>query len=172
MAHIFVAAKRGAPMEARDEVEALADVGLRGDRYTHTASRFSAHYQVTLIELEAIESFTRATGLALAPPMPRRNIVTRGVSLNDLVGKRFRIGAVLLEGAELCEPCTLFAKRTHREVLAHFKGRGGLRARVLEGGAIRAGDGLRVDDSVNFRRDCGSDVRALAHDNTHPSEGT
>ena len=168
---IFVAAKRGAPMEALAQVEALTGVGLEGDRYTHTASGFSAHYQVTLIEIEAIESFMHATGLALTPEMPRRNIVTRGVRLNDLAGKHFRIGGVLLEGAELCEPCTLFAKRTHREVLKHFAGRGGLRAKVIEGGTIRTGDSLHPDDLVNFPGVSESDKRAFALDNTQPSEG-
>lgn len=158
-------------MEALAAVEALAGVGLEGDRYTHTVSRFSAHYQVTLIEIEAIESFTRETGLALTPEMPRRNIVTRGVRLNDLVGKRFRIGAALFEGAEFCEPCTLFARRTHREVLKHLAGRGGLRAKVIEGGTIRARDGVDAEDSVNFLLRGESDVRAFAHAITHPSEG-
>jgi MOSC domain-containing protein YiiM len=131
-------------MTAVASVEAIAGVGLEGDRYTAVRSRHTEEYQVTLIELEAIEAFTRETGLALTPEMPRRNIVTRGVRLNDLVGKRFRIGAVLFEGAELCEPCTLFARRTHREVLKSMKGKGGLRARVVEGGTVKVGQEIET----------------------------
>lgn len=118
-------------MESRDRIEALLDAGLRGDRYTD--------HQVTFIELENIEAFTRSTGLALSPDMPRRNIVTRGIRLNALHGRRFRIGAAVFEGLELCEPCSLFAKRTHREVLEFFPRKAGLRARVVSGGEIRVG---------------------------------
>ena len=138
--HIFVAPVRGAPAKAVAAVEALRDQGLRGDRYTAAKLRRSPDYQVTLIELENIEAFGQATGLALTPEMPRRNIVTLGVRLNDLCGKSFRVGGAVFEGLEPCEPCSLFAKRTHREVLKFFAGKGGLRARVLSGGAIRVGD--------------------------------
>jgi MOSC domain-containing protein YiiM len=127
-------------MSAPSTVEALGDIGLSGDRYIEAKNRRSADYQVTLIELENIEAFTMATGLKLTPEMPRRNIVTRGVRLNDLVGKRFPIGTAVFEGLELCEPCSLFAKRTHKEVLEFFRGRGGLRARIVSGGIIKVGD--------------------------------
>lgn len=144
--HIFVASNRGAPMQPAASVEALADDGLRGDRYAGLNKRATSNHQVTLIELEHIEAFTRATGLALTPEMPRRNIVTRGIRLNDLVGKRFRIGAALFEGRELCEPCGLFAKRTHREVLQHLAGKSGLRARIVTGGEIRVGDPIDAEN--------------------------
>jgi MOSC domain-containing protein YiiM len=142
---IFVAPKRGAPMQRVDSVEALAGVGLRGDRYTRVKSRHTDHYQVTLIELENIEAFVAASGLALTPDMPRRNLVTRGVRLNALCGKRFFVGGVLMEGCELCEPCRLFAKRTYPEVVELFGGKGGLRAKVLGSGVIRCGDSIREE---------------------------
>ena len=123
----------------------LANQGLRGDRYADPKLRRSPDYQVTLIELENIEAFTEATGLALTPEMPRRNIVTLGVRLNDLCGKRFKVGDAVFEGLELCEPCSLFAKRTHREVLKFLDGKGGLRARILSGGQIRVGDFVGED---------------------------
>ena len=104
-------------------VEALTDSGLSGDRYADSKNRRAPDYQVTLIELENIQAFVATTGLALAPEQPRRNIVTRGVSLNSLRGKRFKIGAAAFEGLELCEPCSLFATRTHREVLRFFVGK-------------------------------------------------
>jgi MOSC domain-containing protein YiiM len=143
--HIFVASKRGAPMSAQQFVEALAEAGLTGDRYSEKKNRRSPDYQVTFIELENIEAFTQASGLPLTPDMPRRNIVTSGIRLNELCGKRFSVGRARFEGLELCEPCSLFAKRTHREVLRFFAGKGGLRARIVSGGEIRVGDTIEED---------------------------
>lgn len=141
---IFVAAKRGAPMRALREVEAFADRGLDGDRYASAKNRKTPDYQLTLIELENIEAFTHATGLSLSTDAPRRNIVTSGIRLNDLCGKHFNIGEVELEGLELCEPCALFAKRTHREVIKLFLRKGGLRARIIKGGVIRVGENIET----------------------------
>jgi MOSC domain-containing protein YiiM len=118
-------------MQSVERVAALADAGLRGDRYTKR--------QVTFVELENIEAFTQSTGLALTPDMPRRNIVTQGIRLNELCGRRFRIGEALFEGVELCEPCSVFARRTHREILDFFPQKAGLRARVISAGEIRVG---------------------------------
>jgi len=143
--HIFVASKRGAPMSAQQSVDALAETGLTGDRYFEAKNRRSLDYQVTFIELENIEAFTQATGLPLTPDMPRRNIITSGIRLNELCGKRFMVGRARFEGLELCEPCSLFAKRTHREVLRFFVGKGGLRARIVSGGEIRVGDAIEED---------------------------
>ena len=143
--HIFVASKRGAPMSAEQSVEALTEGGLSGDRYSEAKNRRSPDYQVTFIELENIEAFTQATGLPLTPDMPRRNIITRGIRLNGLCGKGFRVGRVRFEGLELCEPCSLFARRAHREVLQFFVGKGGLRARIVSGGEIRVGDAIEED---------------------------
>ena len=127
-------------MLSLSSVEALTDDGLFGDRYMVTKNRRGLDYQVTFIEIENIEAFTQVSGLALTPEMPRRNIVTCGVRLNDLRGKRFKVGGAVFEGLELCEPCSLFAKRTHQEVLKFFVQKGGLRARILTGGKIQVGD--------------------------------
>jgi MOSC domain-containing protein YiiM len=132
-------------MQSLVGVEALADQGLRGDRYSQPKNSQARDNQVTLIELENIEAFTRSTDLALTPEMPRRNIVTRGIRLNDLCGKRFKVGAAILEGIELCEPCGLFAKRTRPEILKFFVRKGGLRARIVGGGEIRVGDTIGGD---------------------------
>jgi len=136
--HIIVAPKKGAPAQSVSTVEALPGQGLTGGH----------HADATLIELENIEAFTRATNLALTPAMPRRNIVTRGVRLNDLCGKRFRVGGAVFEGLELAEPCKLFARRTHPEALQFFAGKGGLRARIVAGGSIRVGDALAALETV------------------------
>jgi MOSC domain-containing protein YiiM len=145
VAHIFLASTRGAPMASVASVEALTDGGLSGDRYAEAKNRRAPDYQVTLIELENIEAFVAETGLALTPGQPRRNIVTSGVNLNLVCGKRFKIAAAVFEGLELCEPCSLFAKRTHREILKFFVGKGGLRARIVVGGDIHVGDRVITD---------------------------
>jgi MOSC domain-containing protein YiiM len=140
--HIFVAAGRGEPMTPLEQAFAVTDGGLRGDRYADPARRKSPDCQLTLIELENIEAFARESGLPLAPHEPRRNLVTTGVALNDLCGKRFAVGEAELEGMELCEPCATFARRTHPEVVRFFVHRGGLRCRILRGGVIRVGDAV------------------------------
>jgi MOSC domain-containing protein YiiM len=132
-------------MSAQQSVEALSEAGLTGDRYSEAKNRRSPDYQVTFIELENIEAFTQATGLPLTLDMPRRNIITSGVRLNGLCGKRFIVGRARFEGLELCEPCSLFAKRTHHEVLQFFVGKGGLRARIVKGGEIHVGDAIEED---------------------------
>jgi MOSC domain-containing protein YiiM len=144
--HIFVAPRRGAPQLALDRVEALEETGLRGDRYTAVRSKFSLHHQVTLIEAENIEAFNKSTGHVLTPDMPRRNLVTRGIRLNDLVGRRFIAGGALLEGMELCEPCRLFASRSYPEVVEALAKKGGLRARIVASRIILVGDGIEVID--------------------------
>ena len=142
--HIFIAPERGAPMLEVSEVETIADCGLRGDRYSEAVHRESPDYQLTLIEIEQIEAYTEATGLPMEPWEPRRNLVTSGVDLNALNGRRFRVGAVELQGLDLCEPCGLFAKRTTHEALRFFVHRGGLRCRILKGGVVKRGDTLAV----------------------------
>ena len=150
---IFIATERGTSMRALHEVKALVDRGLDGDRYADAKYRESPNCQVTLIELENIEAFTHTTGLALSTDAPRRNIVTSGIRLNDLCGKRFKVGEAEFEGLELCEPCGLFAKRTHREVIKLFLRKGGLRARIIKGGVIRVGDRVEVERSGRLDHD-------------------
>jgi MOSC domain-containing protein YiiM len=140
--HIFVAPAKNAPAKSVPLADALAGQGLEGDRYAEARNRKAPDHEVTFIEVEAIEAFTAATNLAMTPAMPRRNVVTEGVRLNPLVGKRFRVGEAVFEGLELCEPCGKFARSTHREALKFFVGRGGLRARIVQGGVFRVGDPL------------------------------
>ena len=145
VAHIFVAPGRGAPMLTLGRVEGVTDSGLVGDRYADARLRRGPDYQLTLIELENIRAFEAQTGHVLSPDAPRRNIVTSGISLNELVGRRFRVGPVLAEGLELCEPCSLFKKRTYPEALRFFVKRGGLRARIAAGGVISIGDAVSAE---------------------------
>ncbi len=142
---IHLASSAEAPMHGVAEATAIAGVGLEGDRYATRRGSFSAKpkpgRQITLIEAEAIEALQRELGLVLAPGDTRRNLVTRGVALNHLVGREFRVGEVRLRGHELCEPCTDLARMTGKpQILPGLVHRGGLRAEILEGGVIRVGD--------------------------------
>jgi MOSC domain-containing protein YiiM len=132
-------------METQQSVAALTDGGLSGDRYADPTNRRGPDYQVTLIESENIAAFSEMVEVPFTPDMPRRNIVTQGIRLNELCGKTFKVGDATLEGIELCEPCALFAKRTHRDVLKYFPRKGGLRARVVAGGRIQVGDLVVMD---------------------------
>lgn len=128
------------------EVRAVAGKGLEGDRYFRGAGTWSKKpgtgREVTLIEIEAIEAMRRDYEVDIDPGDARRNIVTRGISLNHLVGKDFRIGEVRLRGVRLCEPCShleSLSKPGVRDGLVH---RGGLRAGILEEGILRTGDSI------------------------------
>jgi MOSC domain-containing protein YiiM len=142
--HIFIAPEKGAPVQPRPSVEAIAERGLKGDRYAGDHIRKNAGQQVTLIEAEAIEAFVAETGLAMDVHESRRNLVTRGIGLNALVGQRFTVGECELEGFELCEPCATWGRNTHREVVRFFVHRGGLNARITKGGTISVGSPIVV----------------------------
>jgi MOSC domain-containing protein YiiM len=141
---LFVTPTAGAPMEARTTVEATSGVGLTGDRYALGAGKYSGTHRgprdVTLIEREAIDA-VRAEGIPASEADTRRNVVTEGVPLNHLVGRTFRVGTVTLRGILLAEPCAYLEQLTGlagvNGALAH---RGGLRAEVVDGGALHVGD--------------------------------
>jgi MOSC domain-containing protein YiiM len=144
---IFLATERGAPRSAVDHVRAVAGRGLEGDRYfghVRGGGKRDPERQVTLIEAEAVDA-VRATGAALAPADARRNVVTRGVRLNALVGRTFRVGEALLRGIERCDPCSRLTRLTYRGVERDLRDRGGLRAEILESGDIRVGDALEAE---------------------------
>ena len=142
---IHIATTAEAAMRGVLEIKAIAGVGLEGDRYATRTGSFSAKpkpgRQITLVEAEAIEALERELGLQLAPGETRRNLVTRGVALNHLVGCEFRVGEVRLRGHELCEPCGDLVRMTGKpQILPGLVHRGGLRAEIVEGGVIGVGD--------------------------------
>ena len=144
---IHVAISEGEPMRATARIRLLAGLGLEGDRYATGRGHFSGTpgtgRALTLIEAEALESLRESLGIALPPGEARRNVTTRGIALNALVGRRFRIGSVLCEGERLCEPCRYLDGVVSKPLLDPLSHRGGLRADVLEDGEIRIGDELR-----------------------------
>lgn len=142
---IHTAPAATAPVLSLEEAHAVPGKGLEGDRYFKETGTFSADlpgpdHELTLIEIEKIEAFKREYGVELAPSEARRNIVTRGVLLNDLVGQKFRIGEVTLCGIRLCEPCSHLARLTKQQVLYGLVHKGGLRAEILTDGIIHVGD--------------------------------
>jgi MOSC domain-containing protein YiiM len=141
---LHIARDVAVPMESTREVKAVAGQGFEGDRYFNGTGHWSKHpgvsREVTLIEIEAIESLEREKNIAIAPGAARRNVVTRGVPLNHLVGREFQVGAARLRGTRLCEPCAYLEGLTQKGVLAGLIHRGGLRAEIVTGGTIRVED--------------------------------
>jgi MOSC domain-containing protein YiiM len=144
---LHIAASGGGPIMKVEEVRAVAGKGLQGDRYAARLGTYSnepgSGREVTLIEIEAIEALQRDYQITLEAGSARRNIVTRGVYLNHLVGKEFSAGAAVLRGARLCEPCAHMEKLTVKGALRGLVHRGGLRAEIVKGGMIRVGDVIR-----------------------------
>jgi MOSC domain-containing protein YiiM len=131
-----VVAEKGGLPAARERVSVVAGRGIEGDR------KFDSNHDLTLVEAEALEGLTEDTGIELGPGESRRQVMTRGVSLNDLVGKRFRVGELECVGEELCEPCDHLQSLTKPGVLRGLVHRGGLCAEVLSGGEIAVGDSV------------------------------
>ena len=140
---IYLAPAAAAPMVSVMETQAVAGQGLAGDRYFNKLGTYSKHpgsgREVTLIEIEAIEAMLREYQVELNPAMSRRNLITRGVALNHLVEREFRIGEVLLRGTRLCEPCRHLERLSVKGAMRSLIHRGGLRAEVIRGGVIKTG---------------------------------
>ena len=126
--------------EPVDSVEVLPGQGPRGDRYFIEEPKEREGKDLTLISAEALEALRDEAGIELSAAEARRNVLTRGIGLNDLVGKRFRVGEVECLGRLLNEPCAHLESLTEPGVLRGLVHRGGLRADVLRGGTIRVGD--------------------------------
>lgn len=142
---IFISERRAKPLMPITEARLIPERGIEGDRYYHGAGSFS-HWggsgrDITLIEQEVIDDVFEKHAVDLRAGQSRRNLVTSGVRLSELNGQFFRIGGVLLHGARECAPC----KHLERLVPGSFealKGRGGLRAEIIEEGTIRVGDAI------------------------------
>ena len=145
----LVPVAEGSP-EPRREVRAVPGRGLEGDRYFLGKGTYSTpprpDRQATFVESEAVEAAGRDEGIEIRAHQTRRNIVTRGVALNHLVGREFTVGAVRFRGLKLCEPCRhmerLSGVEGARRALVH---RGGLRAEILDEGVIRVGDEIHTE---------------------------
>ena len=138
---IHIAAKKRRMPESVERAVAVAGRGLEGDRYFEGKGSFS-HWRgerdLTLIEAEALDDASGSVDLE--PGAARRNLVVRGIDLNALVGRRFRVGPVECEALELSPPCTHLEKLTEPGVMRALAQRGGIRAAIRSGGEIAVGD--------------------------------
>jgi len=144
---INIASAAEAPMQSVDEVRAVPGKGLEGDRYLLRQGTFykpQPDRELTLIEAEAIEALRSEFQVEFDLSASRRNLVTRGVPLNHLVGKEFWIGEVKARGLRLCEPCAHLQRLSHPKVLPGLVHRGGLRAQILSEGTIRVGEPVKA----------------------------
>lgn len=137
---LLTAAGSGAPMEQHQSVELIAGTGIAGDRYVTRQGFWSdprwPDQQITLVEEELAQE------MGLEPPQMRRNIITRGLDLASLIGVEFTIGETRLRGVRNCDPCAHLQELTRPGLLRDLRGRGGLRAAIVEGGTVRVGDAV------------------------------
>lgn len=146
---IHIAPEAGAPMQEQSETRAVAGRGLEGDRYYDAAGSWSgdrgrplpaADRAVTFFEAETLDILARDHDITLTPADHRRNITTRNIALDHLVGHRIRVGDAVCEGVDLCEPCAYLESLTTDGVLNALIHRGGLNARILDTGRIAVND--------------------------------
>jgi MOSC domain-containing protein YiiM len=134
---IHIHPDRSEPMVGIREAVLQAGVGIVGDRYAGLGISGS---EITFIGAEGVEAMVAETGIPLEPRETRRNVLTRGVDLNALVDRRFRVGETLCRGIKPCTPCNHLESLTRPGVRSGLSNRGGLRADILVGGVIRPGD--------------------------------
>jgi MOSC domain-containing protein YiiM len=138
---IFLTLEHGELPAPVERVRAFAGRGLEGNRYFWEGDAPPGR-AITLVAAEAMEALEQEHGLALQPAATRRNVLTRGIDLNALVGKRFRVGDVECEGVELCEPCQHLESMTQPGVIKGLVHRAGLNADILNDGTISLGDAV------------------------------
>ncbi len=136
------------PLVYHDEIEAVAGKGLPGDRFFNIKPDHRA--QVTFYAREVFDDLQREYAVPdIEPEAFRRNVLVRGVDLKALIGHDFRVGDVLFQGTRHCAPCKWMNRVYHPEALTAMRGRGGLQAKVLEGGLLKKGPG-RLHCDVEF----------------------
>ena len=149
--HLHITARAFLPMRAQDSIALVAGRGIEGDRYMlgieqgFYSEKPEEGRQVTLFEAEVLEAIQRDYGVELLPEEHRRNVTTRGVPLNWLVGRRFRIGPCLMEATRLSVPCRHIEEILDKQVFDPMVHRSGLNCRILEGGTVRVGDAVRPE---------------------------
>ena len=143
---IFITPAGGEMMQPVEEVEALAGCGLKGDRYCRRSGYWTDvdECEVTLIESECLDEIRAQTGISIEHGEHRRNLVTRGIRLDSLLGKRFQVGKAVLEYDRPRPPCGYIESLTEAGMTRALLGRGGICARVVGTGMIRPNDPIVV----------------------------
>ena len=130
-------------IEEVESIEVLANKGVVGDR--HFDNYNDPYCQLSLIESENIDEYNLKFGLNIPYLDFRRNIITKGLKLNDLVGKKLSIGNVEVEGIDLCRPCRHLTEMLDQEnILKEFLRKGGLRCQILSSSKIKVGDTIKL----------------------------
>ena len=151
---IYIAPSKGAGVMGYKKVSLRAGKGIEGDRYFSQTGKNRSNYkgqpdwEITLIESEVIEAFNQQKGHSFHESDFRRNLVTQGIGLNDLVGKTFTINNVSFYGVQLCEPCASLQRRLAVSILPELIGKGGLRAQIRSNGVIAVGDKLSSVEKI------------------------
>ena len=140
---IAISENFGKIMKSVDCVESISGKGLLNDR--HFKENNDKKCQITLIEIENIDQYNQAFGTLIAPVDFRRNIITEGIRLNELMGKKFVIGKVKVKGQDLCRPCKSLQETLEQEnIIKEFLRKGGLRCEILTSGKIFVGDEIKI----------------------------
>ena len=138
---IHVAAEHGAPVVPLTSAEARAGMGLEGDRHYFPGGDADPGEALTLVEEEVVGE------VGLPPGATRRQVTVRGVRLNELIGRRFRVGEVECYGVEICEPCLTLEGNTRPGIIKDLVHRGGINADILTDGTIAVGDEVTTLDA-------------------------
>ncbi len=133
------------PVQAEVEIDAQTEYIFSNERFTVQLNS-ECPVKFRLIESEAFKELQQTHGITLDYSQSRRNVVTRGIDLNSLVGQTFQVGKVTLTGMRLCEPCTYLSSLTgHSKLVKQWRGRAGLRAHIAQGGELSVGDKIATD---------------------------
>jgi MOSC domain-containing protein YiiM len=146
VASIYIGREPEGPMRPVQQVVAVAGRGLEGDRYFQPADGGEPDREITLIESEAITAAASESGVDIRPEDARRNVVTEGVRLDELVGETFRVGEVEVEAIEPNPPCNHLQQLAGKPLLRPLARRGGVRGRIVTGGTIEVGAPIRPGD--------------------------
>ena len=140
---IGITEKNNQEIEKKDTIEVVASKGIVGDRYFHDFN--GDREQITLIESENIDYYNDTYNTKFTYLEFRRNIVTKNIKLNDLVGKTIQVGKIKLKVNDLCRPCKDLQQRLGKSnIIKEFLRRGGLRCEILSSGNINIGDKISV----------------------------
>ena len=140
---ICISDKSDNKMQNVDSVEAISGKGILNDRYFQDNN--SKETQITLIESENIDYYNSVTNENISYIEFRRNIITKGIELNDLIDKKIKIGEVIIVGHQLCEPCLDLQKKLNQDnFVKNLVHKGGLRAEILESGKISVNDEIEI----------------------------
>jgi MOSC domain-containing protein YiiM len=141
---IQIAADANDKLNNVEQVHAVAGMGLEGDRYYKRSGTYSKTHdesrEATFIESETLKALAADYHIELNGAESRRNVTTRGVALNHLVGRQFKVGGAVFRGIRLCEPCAHLEEVSGKSARKGLIHRGGLRAQILDSGIVRVGD--------------------------------